>query len=98
MKKFTNLQKDCMKKLYINKLYTIPDIAHIFNCTIQYIYKILNIKSTLNKNSINNLSNNQIVVNKKNTNNNSSVKINSTSSLLDNNSDVKINNLLTGDK
>ena len=98
MKKFTNLQKDCMKKLYINKLYTIPDIARIFNCTIQYIYKIFNIKSTLNKNNINNLSNNQIVVNKKNTNNNSNVKINSISSLSDSNSNVKINNLFTGGK
>jgi len=64
MKKFTNFQKDCMKKLYINKLYSVTEIANIFNCITRYIYKILNIKSTLNKNNTNDLSNNQIVLNK----------------------------------
>ena len=60
MKKFTNLQKDCINKLYINKLYTIPDIAHIFNCHYNTIYYILKANNNTNNNSnvkINNTSN-----------------------------------------
>lgn len=83
MKKFTNLQKDCINKLYINKLYTIPDIARIFNCHYNTIYYILkaNNNPSVKINNTSDLSDNQIVLNE-----------NDINDLSDNNSNICLTN------